>query len=344
MTDVVLKVKDLAVSFMSELGLVRAVDGVDFELRRGETLALVGESGCGKSVTAHSILRLVEHAGGRIERGSVWFNGADLLKMPAEALRRVRGNRIAMIFQEPMTALNPVFTVGEQVAEVIREHLGRKRKEARAQAIDLFARVGIPDPSQRVDHYPHQLSGGMKQRVMIAMALACSPLVLIADEPTTALDVTVQAQILDLIASLQREQGMAVLLITHDLGVVAEVGDRVSVMYCGRMVEHGTAHEVFSEPLHPYTHGLISSIPSLTAPRGQLRAIPGGVPDPLDFPSGCRFHPRCFLKTRLETAAESGGSRICSEVSPSLREWRPSHPAACHFAEHMPPAAKEPAP
>jgi oligopeptide/dipeptide ABC transporter ATP-binding protein len=288
-----LELRELRTEFRTEAGLLRAVDGVSFVLRSGETLALVGESGSGKSVTALSILRLVAEPPGRVAGGEIRFRGRDLLRLSPRELRAIRGREISMIFQEPMTSLNPVFTCGRQVAEVLELHQGLARAAARAQAIELLRRVGIAAPEHRVDEYPHQVSGGMRQRVMIAMALACRPAVLIADEPTTALDVTIQAQILELLADLKRELGMAVLLITHDLGVVAETADRVAVMYAGQVVELADVRALFSRPLHPYTAGLLASLPRLGSARGRLRAISGQVPDPLAFPGGCRFHPRC---------------------------------------------------
>ena len=291
-----LRVRDLKTYFVTEhgSGTARAVDGVSFDLNPGETLGIVGESGCGKTVTSLSILRLVPEPPGHILPGSlIEFEGRNLLALTASELREVRGNRIAMIFQEPMTSLNPVFTVGDQIAEaaIIHQHLSRKA--ARARAIEMLKLVGIPDPDERVDHYPHQLSGGMRQRVMIAMALVCHPQVLIADEPTTALDVTIQAQILELLDRLQKELGMAVLLITHDLGVVAGHADRVVVMYAGEVVETADTTALFDRPVHPYTEGLLAAVPRIDAPRSRLHAIPGQVPAATAWPVGCRFHPRC---------------------------------------------------
>ncbi len=295
MSEPLLQVRDLCTHFHTRDGVVRAVDGVSFELRAGETLALVGESGSGKSVTSLSILRLIASPPGRIVGGSIRFQGRDLLALSADGMRGVRGREISMIFQEPMTSLNPVYSCGEQIAEVVRLHERADHATARARAIEMLRLVGIPSPEQRVDEYPHQLSGGMRQRVMIAMALACRPAMLIADEPTTALDVTIQAQILELLARLQRELGMAVLLITHDLGVVAEAADRVAVMYAGQVVEAATVEAAFARPLHPYTAGLLASRPRLGQTRERLLTIPGQVPDPARFPPGCRFHPRCPL-------------------------------------------------
>jgi oligopeptide/dipeptide ABC transporter ATP-binding protein len=291
-----LEVKNLQTHFPTRAGLVRAVDGVSFQLDRGELLGLVGESGCGKSITALSIMRLIAPPG-KIVGGEVMFKGKDLLKLSNAEMRATRGDDIAMIFQDPMTSLNPVFTVGEQIAEALRLHRGLSRKDARKGAIAAMREVSIPDPERRVDDYPHQLSGGMRQRVMIAMALACGPELLIADEPTTALDVTIQAQILDLLDNLRRTHDLAVLLITHDLGVVAEVADRVAVMYTGKIVEESPVNELFARPKHPYTEGLLRSVPKLT-PEGVARAtrlqtIEGVVPRPTDLPPGCHFAPRC---------------------------------------------------
>jgi oligopeptide/dipeptide ABC transporter ATP-binding protein len=288
-----LRIRGLVVSFATDAGPVAAVRGVDLELAAGETLALVGESGCGKSVTALSILRLVPVPPGSYDAGEILLEGEDLLSASEPRLRQVRGNDVAMVFQEPMTSLNPVLRVGEQVAEAIELHQDVSAGEARKRTIEAFARVGIPAPEQRVDQYPHQLSGGLRQRVMIAMALACHPKLLIADEPTTALDVTIQAQILELIAKLQREEGMAVLLITHDLGVVAETARRVAVMYAGRIVEQADVMSLFERPRHPYTAGLLRSRPRLDTPHGRLVPIEGSVPDAQHQPPGCPFHPRC---------------------------------------------------
>ncbi|MEK7270708.1 MAG: ABC transporter ATP-binding protein [Planctomycetota bacterium] len=319
-----LSIRDLRTQFMTEGGLVRAVDGISLSVGAGETVAVVGESGCGKSVTALSILRLIASPPGRIAGGTIEFEGLDLLSMPEKAMRRIRGKKIAMVFQEPQTSLHPVFTVGFQVAEPLLLHEKISRRAGRARAIELLRRVGIADPESRVDDYPHQLSGGMKQRAMIAMALACKPSLLIADEPTTALDVTVQSQILALLKDLQRDLGMSVLLITHDLGIVAEVADRVAVMYAGRIVETADVRALFASPRHPYTVGLFDSLPRVGEIRARLRAIPGQVPDPAAFPEGCRFHPRCPLAI----------DRCRSEV-PLLREISPGHASACHRAEEV---------
>jgi len=291
-----LEVRDLRTQFPTRSGLVRAVDGVSFNLDRGELLGLVGESGCGKSMTALSIMRLVAPPG-KIVSGEVIFDGKDLLKLSDAEMRQMRGDDIAMIFQDPMTSLNPVFTVGEQIAEALRLHRKLSRSDARAATIDAMREVAIPDPARRVNDYPHQLSGGMRQRVMIAMALACNPKLLIADEPTTALDVTIQAQILELLDELRQHRELAVLLITHDLGVVAEVADRVAVMYTGRIVEESDVDELFERPKHPYTEGLLRSVPKLTsaevAKKVRLETIEGTVPSPTDLPPGCHFAPRC---------------------------------------------------
>ncbi|MEE2659380.1 MAG: ABC transporter ATP-binding protein [Candidatus Latescibacterota bacterium] len=316
-TDVVLRVEGLQTFFPTEAGLGRSVDGVSLTLRRGETLGLVGESGCGKSVTALSVMRLVA-APGEIAAGSVQLGGRDLLALSEEEMREVRGDDIAMIFQEPMTSLNPVLTCGFQIAEAVILHQRVSAYEARNRAIEMLRLVGIPAPEQCVDEYPHRLSGGMRQRVMIAMALSCNPQVLIADEPTTALDVTIQAQILDLLARLEDEFHMAVLLITHDLGVVAEVADRVAVMYAGQIVEEADTKSLFARPRHPYTRGLLRSIPLLEGGREHLEVIPGMVPEASAFPSGCRFHPRCLL-------AESR----CSLEPPALEACGPGRRAAC---------------
>ncbi len=291
-----LEVKNLQTHFLTRAGVVKSVDGVSFHLERGELLGLVGESGCGKSVTALSIMRLVAPPG-RIVGGEVWFDGENLLKAAESRLREIRGDDIAMIFQDPMTSLNPVYTVGEQIAEALRLHRKLSRKAAREGAIEAMREVSIPDPGRRADDYPHQLSGGIRQRVMIAMALACDPKLLIADEPTTALDVTIQAQILELLDELRKTRELAVLLITHDLGVVAEVADRVAVMYTGRIVEESPVAELFARPKHPYTEGLLRSVPKLTAAgvgkAERLETIEGTVPKPTALPPGCHFAPRC---------------------------------------------------
>ncbi len=320
-----LEVSDLGTWFYTRQGIVKAVDGVDFEVAAGETLAIVGESGCGKSMTALSLMRLIPDPPGRIVSGSIKLAGRDLLKISEEEMRDVRGNEISMIFQEPMTSLNPVMTIGKQISEALILHRDMDRKQAMKRAIEMLELVRIPEPAQRAKEYPHQLSGGMRQRAMIAMALACNPKVLIADEPTTALDVTIQAQILELIVELQREFSAAVLLITHDLGVVAETAHRVIVMYAGRKVEEATVGELFARPLHPYTVGLMNSIPRLDLMRGQtdrsnerLQEIPGIVPPLFDLPSGCAFAPRC-----------SRADDKCRSERPVYEEKQPGHWAAC---------------
>lgn len=316
-----LSVSNLRINFHTDDGVLGAVDGVSFDIAKGETLGLVGESGCGKSVTAYSILKLLPAPPAEYAGGSISFRGEDLLGLDDKAMRRVRGNMISMIFQEPGSSLNPIMSIGSQITEAIREHRSASRREAREIAVDMLRRVGIPSPEARFDEYPHQLSGGMKQRAMIAMALVCRPALLIADEPTTALDVTIQAQILELLNELQTELDMSVLLITHDLGVVAETCDRVAVMYAGKVVESAPVESLFERPRHPYTHGLFRSLPTLGERKGQLPVIPGAVPSPLDFPSGCRFRTRCSM-----------AQEICKE-EPALREIEPNHLAACHFAE-----------
>lgn len=313
-----LDVVDLKTHFRTDEGLVRAVDGVSFGLESGRTLGIVGESGCGKSVTALSILRLIQCPPGVMAGGNIYFRGRDLLSLSAREMRRIRGNEISMVFQEPMTSLNPVFTCGDQIIEAITLHQGLSKKEAKARAVEMLGLVGIPSPDQRVDEYPHQLSGGMRQRVMIAMALSCSPSLLIADEPTTALDVTIQAQILELLADLKDRLKMSVIVITHDLGVVAEVVDRVLVMYAGVVVEHADVKPLFGSPLHPYTVGLMQSIPKLSESRDRLRVIPGAVPNPLNFPPACRFHPRCYLAVDR-----------CREEEPPLEEISHGHFVRC---------------
>ncbi|MBN1765948.1 MAG: ABC transporter ATP-binding protein, partial [Sedimentisphaerales bacterium] len=291
--NLLLSIKDLKVSFYTDEGEVRAVDGVFFDMRRGKTLALVGESGCGKSVTALSILRLIPDPPGKIVSGEIFFHDKNLLKLSERKMRSIRGNDIAMIFQEPMTSLNPVYTVGDQIVEAVELHQDKKGPAAWERATEMLRLVGIADPAQRVKEYPHQMSGGMRQRVMIAMALSCDPDLLIADEPTTALDVTIQAQILDLIRQLQQRNTMSVLLITHDLAVVAENADDVVVMYASKIMEKTSVNELFDKPIHPYTQGLLRSLPRLDIKKERLEVIPGTVPDPLHFPPGCKFHPRC---------------------------------------------------
>jgi len=320
MTDVVLRIEDLNVSFATRLGTYPAVAGVDLELRAGETLCIVGESGCGKSVTALSILRLLPEPPARIERGAIWFREENLLAVSPERLRAIRGRSIAMIFQEPMTSLNPVLRVGEQIDEVLVQHTELGRSERKARVVELLEQVGLPEAARRASAYPHELSGGMRQRVMIAMALACDPTVLIADEPTTALDVTVQAQILDLIADLKRQRSMAVLLITHDLGVVAETAQRVAVFYAGRVAEIAHVAALFRAPRHPYTVGLMRALPSAQHPaREPLEVIRGSVPDLAARPDGCLFQERC------ERAQAK-----CRSEEPVLIELTPEHWVACH--------------
>ena len=320
-----LAVNGLRTIFDTRGGILNAVDGVSFSVERGETLAIVGESGCGKTVTALSLMRLVPDPPGRIVAGQVALDGVDLLALSEQAMQRLRGKDISMIFQEPMSSLNPVMTIGKQIAEVLLLHEGLGRSAARRRAVEMLRMVRIPDPEQRANEYPHQLSGGMRQRAMIAMALACTPKVLIADEPTTALDVTIQAQILDLILDLQHNLGTAVILITHDLGVVAETAQRVIVMYAGRKVEEAPVDELFARPQHPYTRGLMASIPRLTLmrgesdrPDGRLMEIPGMVPPLTDLPAGCAFAPRCaFADDR------------CRKQSPPYEQKRPAHWASC---------------
>ncbi len=313
-----LKIRDLKTHFFTEAGVATAVDGVSFDVPAGKTLALVGESGCGKSVTALSILRLVPDPPGRIVNGEILLQDDDLLKMSEREIRGVRGNRISMIFQEPMTSLNPVFRIGSQIIDAIRLHTQADKIAARQQAIELLAQVGIPAPEQRVDEYPHQMSGGMRQRAMIAMALACSPELLIADEPTTALDVTIQAQILDLLNGLQQEKGMSVLLITHDLAVVAENADFVAIMYAGKIVEQADVVELFGNPKHPYTNCLFRALPTMEASSSKrLYNIKGQVPAATHFPAGCRFHPRCPY-----------AMKVCSEKEPALTDDS-GHKTAC---------------
>jgi oligopeptide/dipeptide ABC transporter ATP-binding protein len=317
-----LRVTDLRTYFYTPAGTARAVDGVSFTVGTRETVGIVGESGCGKSVTALSILRLIQPPG-RIEPGSrIEFEGKDLMTVDDRAIRHVRGNRIAMVFQEPMTALNPVFTVGDQVAEVARVHAGASRKDAWARAVEMLGLVGIPSPAERAKAYPHQLSGGMRQRVLIAMALMMNPALVIADEPTTALDVTIQAQILELLQELQERFGTSIMLITHDLGVIAEVADRVIVMYGGEVVEEATVAELFARPHHPYTEGLLEAMPRVGGQRERLAVIPGTVPPPTAWPTGCRFHDRCpYAWDR------------CSREHPTLYQIGSGHVSRCHLAE-----------
>ncbi len=323
-SDLLLDVRNLRTSFFTEGGEVRAVDDVSFSVFRGRTLGIVGESGCGKSVTSLSIMRLIPSPPGRIIGGQILYQGQDLVTLSEDQMRRIRGNEISMIFQEPMTSLNPVYTVGNQIIEAVTLHQGLGARDARDKAIEMLKLVGIPAPEKRVDDYPHQLSGGMRQRVMIAMALSCNPQVLIADEPTTALDVTIQAQILDLLRDLQQKVGLGLILITHDLGVVAEMADEVVVMYAGRVVEQAPVVELFKNPQMPYTRALLNSLPTLTRdPSGKIRkdrleAIPGIVPNLLELPAGCRFQERCSLV-----------SEECRAVEPPLREVGANHRVRC---------------
>jgi peptide/nickel transport system ATP-binding protein len=313
-----LKVEGLRTHFGRGEREFRAVDGVSFALRRGEILGIVGESGCGKSVTSLSIMRLIPDPPGRIAGGAIWFEGEDLTQKSQEEMRRIRGNKISMIFQEPMTSLNPVYTVGDQIVEGIRLHRDVTAEEARERTIEMLRLVRIPSPEKRVDDYPHQLSGGMRQRVMIAMALACEPRLLIADEPTTALDVTIQAQILDLMRRLRTETGTSIMLITHSLGVIAEMADSVVVMYAGRIVEKTDVRTLFADPQHPYTLGLLGSIPKLAVDEERLATIPGTVPNPQSMPSGCLFNPRCPIAVDK-----------CRAEVPPLIEIAPGHLTAC---------------
>ncbi|MDB4444171.1 ABC transporter ATP-binding protein [bacterium] len=321
----VLKVQRLKTFFYTERGVVRAVDGVDFQLNSGETLGIVGESGCGKSVTALSILGLIPRPPGKIVGGDILFKSQNLLTLPIEKMRRIRGNDIAMIFQEPMTSLNPVLSIGRQISEAVRLHEGVGRGEALRKTVDMLHLVGIPSPEKRVRDYPHQFSGGMRQRVMIAMALSCNPKILIADEPTTALDVTIQTQILRLISDLQKKLGMAVILITHDLGIVAQTAKRIIVMYMGKIVEEADVHQLFAEPRHPYTRGLFNSLPNFykdIVRKEHLEEIPGVVGSLVNPPSGCYFSPRCRY-TR----------DICRQDVPALNEVQPGHSVRCWLVE-----------
>jgi len=322
MAERLLDVKNLKTYFFTDEGVVRAVDGVDLYIEKGETLGVVGESGCGKSVTALSIMKLIPQPPGRIVEGQISYDGTNLVDLPPNRMRKIRGKEISMIFQEPMTSLNPVFTVGEQIAEAIRLHEGLGRREAMAKTVDMLKLVHIPNADRRVKEYPHQLSGGMRQRIMIAMALSCNPKLLIADEPTTALDVTIQAQILDLLNELKSRLKMAIMLITHDMGVIAETAQRVVVMYAAKVAEEAPVAELFKEPLHPYTQGLLRSIPRIdlaATARRRLETIPGTVPTLRgDIAPGCRFAPRCpFVKS------------VCTEKDPVLKEVKPGHKVSC---------------
>jgi oligopeptide/dipeptide ABC transporter ATP-binding protein len=319
--DILIELRNLKTYFYTEDGVVKAVDGVDITVGRGEVLGLVGESGCGKSVTSLSIMRLIG-VPGRIMEGEIFFEGKDLLKMSEAEMVQMRGNRISMIFQQPQSSLNPVFKVGDQVAEVLQIHQDMKKEEAWEKAVDLLRVVGIPDPEKKAHAYPHEMSGGQAQRVMIAMALALNPQLLIADEPTTALDVTIQAQILDLMRDLRNRMDTAVILITHDLGVISEMADRVAVMYAGRIVEQTDVRTLFAVPLHPYTQGLMASIPVLGQVKDMLDVIPGTVPNLINLPPGCRFAPRC--RARLEYQLG-----ICTELEPELLPVAPKHTVRC---------------
>jgi oligopeptide/dipeptide ABC transporter ATP-binding protein len=321
--NVLLSIQGLSVSFYTEEGVARAVQELSFGIKKGKTFALVGESGCGKSVTALSIMRLVPDPPGKIVGGGIFFGEQNLLELSENQMRSVRGKKIAMIFQEPMTSLNPVYTVGNQIAEAIKLHQRKTTTAAWEDAVRMLRKVGIADPAQRVHEYPHQMSGGMRQRVMIAMAVSCEPALLIADEPTTALDVTIQAQILDLLRALQEQSGMSILLITHDLGVVAERADDVAVMYASRIVEIAGLKQLFDKPLHPYAQGLLESLPQLGFSGRRLRTISGVVPEPLHFPSGCKFHPRCPIGC---------DDKHCQTVEPEMREVQPGRRVACWYA------------
>jgi len=335
-----IEVNNLKTYFFTEDGVVKAVDGVDFFVNKGEVLGLVGESGCGKSVTSLSIMRLVGAPGKGVE-GKVLFGGSDLLKLPESKMVHIRGNRVSMIFQQPQSSLNPVFTVGNQVAEVLQIHQNLDKDASWKRAVELLSMVGIPDAAKKARAYPHEMSGGQAQRVMIAMALAMAPELLIADEPTTALDVTIQAQILDLMRDLRTRLNTAVILITHDLGIIAEMADRVAVMYAGRIVEQSEVGEMFEQPLHPYTQGLIGSIPILGRVEDHLDVIPGMVPNLINLPPGCQFAPRCRMRERF-------GLKICTEVEPELVEVKPGHDVRCWLyvssGEHKAPIQLEAAP
>jgi len=316
------RVKDLKTYFFTHDGVVKAVDGVNFKIGKEETFGLVGESGCGKSVTALSIIRLISNPPGRIVGGDIYFEGQNLLELTEREMRGIRGKKISMIFQEPMTSLDPVFTIGHEIMEAIQLHQGLKQEEAKKRAIEALRIVGMPDPERRINSYPHELSGGMRQRAMIAMALSCNPSLLIADEPTTALDVTIQAQILGLINELKGKFAMSIMLITHDLGVIAEMCDSVAVMYAGHIVEYASVGALFRNPLHPYTRGLHESIPRLNVETTRLKIIRGLVPNLLDVPSGCPFHPRCDFRTER-----------CTKEMPELIEVEEHHTVRCHLVD-----------
>jgi oligopeptide/dipeptide ABC transporter ATP-binding protein len=321
--DLLLSVENLSTSFFTQQGILRAVQDVSFSVKPSRTFALVGESGCGKSITALSIMRLVPEPQGKIVAGKITFAGQNILDLSERRMRSIRGNRIAMIFQEPMTSLNPVFTVGYQIAEAIRLHQNKSRSQAWDLAEQVLREVRIPDPDRRISEYPHQMSGGMRQRVMIAMAVSCKPELLIADEPTTALDVTIQAQILDLLGELQKQNRMSILLITHDLGIVAERADDVAVMYASKIAELADCKSLFDQPLHPYTQGLLKSLPRLGFSGKRLHTIPGTVPEPLHFPAGCKFHPRCPIGCN---------DKRCRTIEPQLRWLAAGKAVACWYA------------
>jgi oligopeptide/dipeptide ABC transporter ATP-binding protein len=325
MTDngTLLSVQNLSTFFDTEQGTAKAVQEISFDIKKGQTLALVGESGCGKSVTALSIMRLIPSPPGRIASGKIFFKSRDILEFPERQMRRIRGNKIAMIFQEPMTSLNPVYTIGSQIVEAICLHQKKSYEQAWSIAQEMLARVHIPDPDRRMIEYPHLLSGGMRQRVMIAMAISCKPSLLIADEPTTALDVTIQAQILDLLDELQKSESMSILLITHDLSVVAQRADNVAVMYASKIVEQCSCAELFNTPLHPYTKGLLNSLPQLGTRQNRLNTIAGNVPEPLNFPSGCKFHPRCPVGCN---------DKRCQTEEPVIKQVSTNHYTACWYA------------
>jgi oligopeptide/dipeptide ABC transporter ATP-binding protein len=326
-SDPVLSIRDLVVEFRTEDGVVHAVDGVTYDIYPGETLGIVGESGSGKSVSQLAVLGLIPQPPGRIVRGEAFFDGRDTLKMSKKQLRQIRGGDVAMVFQDPMTSLNPVFTIGNQLSEAIQTHRDVNDKDARKRSIELLELVGVPNPERRFDQYPHEFSGGMRQRAMIAMAIANEPKLLIADEPTTALDVTIQAQVLEVLKKAQEETHAATILITHDLGLIAEMADRVVVMYAGKVVELTDVHTIFAAPRHPYTVGLMDSLPRMTVDEEWLRPIPGQPPSLISRPPGCSFHPRCFL---------SQGRIRCREEEPPLRPLgADQHMSACHFAEEL---------
>jgi oligopeptide/dipeptide ABC transporter ATP-binding protein len=319
----ILSIQNLSTFFDTELGVAKAVQDVSFEIEKGKTLALVGESGCGKSVTALSIMRLIPTPPGRIESGKIFYREHNILEFSEKQMRGIRGNKIAMIFQEPMTSLNPVYTIGDQIVEAITLHQKKTYEQAWSMAQEMLDKVRIPDPARRMSEYPHLLSGGMRQRVMIAMAISCKPSLLIADEPTTALDVTIQAQILDLLDELQQSENMSILLITHDLGVVAQRADDVAVMYVSKIAEKCSCKELFKNPLHPYTQGLLHSLPQLGTRQKRLNTIAGNVPEPLNFPSGCKFHTRCPIGCN---------DKRCQTAEPELKEVSKDHFAACWYA------------